>query len=107
MHDFMFAGEDVVDLFGLLTDALDSPAGANVIVNWTTVVVSELHDDKVTRLQHRHEAVPVFKRQVGAATQTTKGAVRDIDFPRIEIFGYGISPSPLPVRSIAVTVSDG
>src|SRR5687768_6187811 len=97
MDHFVFAGEDVVDLLRLFTCALDRPACANVVVNRPGIVVSKLHDDKVAGLQQGHEAIPIFKREVGAAAETSERAIHHVDFLSVEVSGDWAAPSPLPI----------
>jgi len=56
----------VVDLLGLLADALDGAAGARVVVVGSRVVVPELDQDEVTRLDERERALPMALGQIGA-----------------------------------------
>ena len=107
VHDLGLLRQQVVDRLGLLAHALDRAASARGVVERAVVVVPELHDHVVARLEQRQRALPVALRQEGAAAQPADGAVDEIHPGRIEIGAEVIAPPPLSALAVTATVAHG
>jgi pyrrolidone-carboxylate peptidase len=100
-------GDGVIDLLRLLAHALQGAARARRIVERAAIVVAELDQDEIARLQHFEQAVPMALRQIGAAAASAQRAVDDVDPARVEEAGQRFAPTPLSVRAVAFAVAYG
>ena len=108
MYHFVLAGEHVVDFFGLIADARQRATGPGIVVHRTAVVMAELHDDEVARLQFLHHLGP--QGLVGVVRPAARAAQRmvfDVQFLGIEIQSDGVTPAPLSVGAVAASVPHG
>ncbi len=104
VHRFALARQEVVDLLHVVAHAADRAACALVVVDGRRVVVPELHDHDVARLDQGQRARPVPAADVGAARQPAHRAVDQVDLRRIDVGRQWIAPPPLPLRALALAV---
>src|SRR5690349_8990140 len=104
MNNLMFLRDQVVNLFGLLSNSANGAARAKGIVDGTGVVVAKLHDDVIATSYFRKHIFPASLYLIGSAAASTAGVVFDVDFCRIELFMKKISPAPKSFVTIATSV---
>ena len=86
----------------LVTDALQGGRRA-------VVVVAELYEHQIARLEQRQHFVPVALRHECARAGATHGTVDQVDLGGVQPRAQRISPTPLPqaVDTVAAAVADG
>ena len=88
----------IVDLFGLVTDAMDGSAGASWIVERPIIVVTPLEEDDVAGLDKGQRLRPLVFHDVGPAAASANGAVIDVDLAGIEEIDQRLTPTPLTIQ---------
>ena len=80
-----------------------SPTG----VKRAAVVVAELDQHDVARLEVGQNLIPEPFGQIRPAAPTAQGPVLDDSFCRVEVIAQEIPPAPEPITTLAAAVLDG
>src|SRR6185437_12084961 len=97
----------IFNLPRLLPDAWNRAACPGRIVQRTGIIVSELKKNNVTWLHQCKRVGPVAFGDVSAAAAAADSTIHHIDFRSIEEVDKGLTPSPLPLSAIAMSISNG
>src|SRR5258708_20719943 len=69
VYDLVLVRDGIVDLASLVAGARNCAAGATWVVEWSAVVMTELHHDEVAGLQPGQDAVPIRPGDIRAPAE--------------------------------------
>ena len=107
VHRLVDLEDWIVDLFGLVTDAMKRSASAGGIVERAVVVVAPLKENDVAGLYEGERLRPLILHDVRAAAAAADGAIVDVDLAGVEEIDQRLTPTPLTAGTVGVAVADG